>query len=648
MRFITICAVLATFVGMASAGLAQGTVLYSFGSLGISDPGAVSGLAIDKNGNLYGTFNATVFELERQQDGSWAGNTIYAFLDGGNQGPGLLASPNGVTVDSSGNLYGTAVSGCGYAFELTPGQGGKWSEKTIHTFTGSDSDGCLALGSLILDKNGNLYGTTRAGGADDLGTVFELIREPNGEWTEKLLHGFAGQPGDGTAPEAGLIFDQAGNLYGTTSNGGQYNWGTVFELLPQSDGTWDEKVIHSFCPLCEDGYYSVAGLTVDSKGHLFGTTLSGADATSLGAIFELSPEPGGAWNETVLYSFNVDRDGNAPAGELLVDSRGNLFGTTNSGGVNESGTIFELSPGSDGTWTEKVLCFFWQDVEGWFPQAGLVSDALGNLYGTTSGGGILGDGMAYELADPDRTQTPQFFPAGGMFTSTVPVTINEGSSGATIYYTTDGTNPSVSSTRYQASIQVDKTETIKAIAIADDLEASEIATAKYTIETPTPAPKFSLAPGTYHRVEHLLITDAISGADIYYTTTGAMPTNTSKRYLASIKMSASETIKAIAIANGHTPSGVTSANYSIHLPPAATPKFYPKAGEYAAGQKIDITEADAGATIYYTTDGTTPATSSKKYPSMGLVLEKPETIKAIAVGPGYSTSSVASASYTMK
>jgi uncharacterized repeat protein (TIGR03803 family) len=233
----------------------------------------------------------------------------------------------------------------------TPTAGG-WSEKVLHSF--NDTDGAYSSAGLIFDKNGNLYGTTLEGGdygcsASGCGTVFELTPTAGGGWTETVLLNFNGS--DGSGPQAGLIFDAAGNLYGTTVGGGTncppFGCGTVFELTPTAGGGWTEKVLHSFGN-GTDGANPFAGLIFDAAGNLYGTTYGGGTyrcgASGCGTAFELTPAAGGSWTETVLYSFSRGNDGFEPEAGLIFDSAGNLYGTTAVGGTYDGGTVFELTP----------------------------------------------------------------------------------------------------------------------------------------------------------------------------------------------------------------------------------------------------------------------------------------------------------------
>jgi hypothetical protein len=241
--------------------------------------------------------------------------------------------------------------------------------------------------------------------------------------------------------------------------------------------------------------------------------------------------------------------------------------------------------------------------------------------------------------------TPVLTPAAGTYASAQKVTLTDSTSGAAIYYTTNGITPTAASTKYTGAITVAATETIEAIAVATGFTNSAVASARYTIETPAAAPVFSPVAGTYTTAQSVKITSATTGATVYYTTTGATPTTASTKYTAGIAVSASETIKAIAVATGHTNSAVGTAAYVI-APLAATPVFSPAAGTYTTAQSVKITSATTGATVYYTTTGATPTTASTKY-TAAIAVSASETIKAIAVATGHTNSAVAAAKYTI-
>jgi uncharacterized repeat protein (TIGR03803 family) len=302
-------------------------------------------------------------------------------------------------------------------FELTPASGGGWTETVLHAFTDSPSDGAIPLAGLIADSQGNLYGTTSAGGANQYGTVFELT--PAG--VETVLYNFCFTPNcnNGVYPQAGLLADSKGNLYGTTLDGGTSGYGTVFELSPPAitGGAWSITVLHAFTEKGSDGSYPLAGLIADTSGNLYGTTNNGGSAAGYGTVFELSPPAviGGAWNITELHIFTGGSDGSMPHAGLIADMMGNLYGTTpQGGGTRHAGTVFELTPATGGRWTKNVLynfCILTPCNDGGIPLAGLIADSKGNLYGTTSIGGMSDAGTVFELAPPTGFAPPVPFAA---------------------------------------------------------------------------------------------------------------------------------------------------------------------------------------------------------------------------------------------
>jgi uncharacterized repeat protein (TIGR03803 family) len=323
--------------------------------------------------------------------------TLYSFPSA----PGDGAEPRGgLIADAAGNLYGTTFgggSGNGYGtiFKVTP----TGTESVLHRFTGGDGAGPGY--TLIADAAGNLYGTTTNGGVYG-GTVFKLSLNPDGTYNHNVLHNFTGYPGDGAVP-ANLIADAAGNLFGTTVAGGasacgadDLGCGTVFKLTPNLDGTYSEEVLYSFNG-GSDGQYPFGALIADAADNLYGTTFlgggSGCDGSGCGTVFELKPNLDGTYSETVLHRFASGRDGAAPAAGLLADAAGTLYGTTSAGGDSHGcltgcGTVFTLTPNADGTYTERVLHSFTGGSDGQTPYAGLIADAVGNLYGTTYAGGL--------------------------------------------------------------------------------------------------------------------------------------------------------------------------------------------------------------------------------------------------------------------
>jgi len=270
--------------------------------------------------------------------------------------------------------------------------------------------------------------------------------------------------------------------------------------------------------------------------------------------------------------------------------------------------------------------------------------ANGKVYvagkGSVSAFGLL------SAVSPTAT-APTLAPVGGIYTSAQTVSLADTTPGAAIYYTTDGTTPTTASAQYTAALTVSATTTVKAFAVASGYTPSPVSSATYTISTPTAAgPTFSPAAGTYTAAQSVTLADTTAGASIYYTTNGTTPTTASAKYSAAITVSATTTVKAIAVASGYTNSAVSSATYTISAPTAAAPTFSPAAGTYTAAQSVTLADTTAGASIYYTTNGTTPTTASATY-SGAITVSATTTVKAIAVASGYTNSAVSSATYTI-
>ena len=315
------------------------TEIYSFGIF--PQPSTpCSGLIFDAQGNLYGeTFSGgngagTVFQLSPQSNGTWAATTIYSFV-GGNDSAEWGST---LSMDATGNLYGstTGYSPNGYygsIFELTPGANGVWTETVLHTFTGGN-DGSFPSGQkLLIDSEGNVYGSAVNGGAHDYGVVFKLTRGTDGIWHEQVLHAYTGGT-DGSSTNTTLAFVAPGDLYG-------YSNYAVYELKQNSSGGWTKTDLHTFAGT-PDGANPNAALTIDSKGRIFGTTSSGGQ--HLGIVFALSRSSQGTWNEAVLHRFASNRtEGVLPQYfGLVVDTKENLYGTTQYGGGGY-GVVFKIS-----------------------------------------------------------------------------------------------------------------------------------------------------------------------------------------------------------------------------------------------------------------------------------------------------------------
>ncbi len=397
------------FFSSASAANHQ-TVLYNFGNPPDAT-GPYETLFMDGLGNLYGASQGgglygggTVFELSRAQGGGWTETVLYSFGNGDD-----ASSPNGYLImDAAGNLYGTSISSdggfsAGTVFEVSPNPGGGWTEMVLYRFSGNVNPN----GGLVMDTAGNLYGTTEYGGANDWGAVFELSPNPGGGWTETVLHSFSYGSNDGHSPLGNLVMDAAGNLYGTTYNGGEfcqmYGCGTVFELSPNGGGGWTETLLHSFD--FNDGFGPWAGLVMDAAGNLYGTTVQGGNLTGpvcgpsgCGTVFEVSPVAGDGWTETTLYNFNGQPDAGYPLANLILDAGGNLYGATPGGGADNFGSVFELSP-THGAWVENVLYSFTGSANNGPGLSGPIMNRLGQLYGL-AGGGTNQHGIAYELTSP--------------------------------------------------------------------------------------------------------------------------------------------------------------------------------------------------------------------------------------------------------
>jgi uncharacterized repeat protein (TIGR03803 family) len=350
-----------------------------------NDP--VAGLIIDGKGNLYGTTSTggahsfgSVFEVTA----SGEQKVLYSFVPNDGSEP-----ESTLVMDAGGNLYGTTFAGglpgcsfgagCGTVFEVDA----SGDEHVLYSFGTNPNDGASPQSGLVMDASGNLYGTTVGGGVSDFGTVFEIT--PSG--AETVLYSFCpnGPPcSDGAYPLAGLVFDGKGNLYGTTRSGGAKNDGTVFEVTPAGA----ETVVHSFKGSPLDGSIPYDSLVMDTSGNLYGTSANGG-AQDYGTVFKITP----SGHETVLYQFPGPPYGSNPQAGLIFDTNGNLYGTTPSGGASGFGTVFELTPNG----TATVLYSFAGGADGEGPAGGLVLDENGNLYGTTEGGGTGGEGVVFEL-----------------------------------------------------------------------------------------------------------------------------------------------------------------------------------------------------------------------------------------------------------
>ncbi|HTZ95148.1 MAG TPA: choice-of-anchor tandem repeat GloVer-containing protein [Terriglobales bacterium] len=422
-----LCVVMIGLCCTLALGQAQYKVLWSF--LGTPNDGfePVSGLVFDGSGNLYGTASrggsgilpyGIVFELSPKADSTWTETVLYNFcsvtacLDGAVPMAGLV-------FDSKGNLYGTTYAGgandcengffgCGTVFELSPPSlpGGNWTEAVLYDFCSDGIEGGCKDGaeptSQLTVRDGKLYGTTTTGGAGGFvngcclgGTVFELS-PGNNAWIYALLYNFCADGHDyvcpdGSAPQAGVTFDDIGNLYGTTKAGGSLHGlgnGTVYKLSPGADG-WTETLLSSHM-LDQDGG-PLGEVAVDKLDNIYGTFSSGG-ATFCGGVFRLSQKG----NPPKTFSFDGN-DGQGPSAGVLLESKtAKIYGTTSAGGTAQEGTVFGIMASG----TESVLYNFCSQpgcVDGEAPMGDLITDANGNLYGTASFGGSSGNGVVFEI-----------------------------------------------------------------------------------------------------------------------------------------------------------------------------------------------------------------------------------------------------------
>lgn len=378
-------------------------VLYSF--LGETDGEYLdTDLVLDSAGNLYGTsvqggaFGAgTVFQVTP----SGVHTVLYSFTGGADGGEPY----KGVTLDAQGNIYGTAGvgglyvgpcsdTGCGVVFKLT-NSGGTWTQTVIHNFTGG-TDGWGPGAGVTIDSHGVVYGMTPVGGEFNAGVIYQLTSDATGNWTERIIHPFTGGT-DGIGGFAGrLLPDGAGGFYGACTAGGAHGNGVVFQISPKANGSWRLKTLYAFQGAPDAGF-PYGGLLLDKSGNLYGTSYY-AGANDLGAVYKLT-NTNGVWSESVIYSFQPGTDGNSPISNLVSDSKGNFYGTTSAGGSAgcDCGTIFKLTPNSNGSWNEKVVHSFTGPPDGAFVYNGMVADSAGNFYGATVHGGTSNEGAIYKF-----------------------------------------------------------------------------------------------------------------------------------------------------------------------------------------------------------------------------------------------------------
>jgi len=386
--YVAAVAALTTLMMSAMPATAQTeTILVSLqpNAVGYS---ASEGVAFDSSGNLYGVTSygggdgsGAIFEMSPAGGGTWSAPVV--ILD-------VAGRPESPLFFKGGNIFTTAtfLGIEGGVYELSQGSGG-WTQNILYDFQRRDAR--APWSNVAFDSSGNLYGTAQIGPTHpDLGAVYELPPTESGEWTESLP--FVGGGLTYGSNPLWVITTPSGNLYVATEFGGAYQGGAVFQLTPSAEG-WSPSLMYAFpsgsSPCC---------LTLDASGDVYGTTF-GRGGYNAGSVFRLKKTASGAWGMQSLYSFGNGATGTFPTFSApVLDSAGNLYGTTSSGGSGGAGVVYKLSPGAGGNWTETVLHNFTSNgVDGITPYGGVVFGPDGNLYGTTYYGGLFNDGIVYEL-----------------------------------------------------------------------------------------------------------------------------------------------------------------------------------------------------------------------------------------------------------
>jgi uncharacterized repeat protein (TIGR03803 family) len=432
--FLTLAIVIAIVVlaggASAQAPSFQSPTIYDFRK-SATDAWAPHGTLIaTKNGDLYGVggggtngFGALYKLTSPQNRGdAWAELLIYSFVGGDGR-----TEPVSIVMGPDGHLYGFTFNSV-FSFQPPTHSGDSWKYNALYTL--NFSDGSIILGNPAFDREGNIYGAAEFGGdpycdesQNGCGTVFELKRPKNkdGKWRARAIHTFPADPCStctldwpgGAWPMAGVVIDKKGNLYGTTGSGGAFGWGTVYRVSPpgKKGGAWRETVLYSFNKSNSWIVRPSGPVTLDAAGNLYGTTPAGGDPNcqsgfGCGVVFELSPPltKGQPWAYANLYEFQGGSDGISPNGYMVFDDNGDLYGITNYGGEGQGGTVFSLSPPKEqgGPWTEAVLASFTYTGgggDGAWPAGGLVWGKWHDLYDITVLGGICYTcGTAFEVA----------------------------------------------------------------------------------------------------------------------------------------------------------------------------------------------------------------------------------------------------------
>ena len=581
-----------------------------------------AGLIMDSSGNLYGTTESggaykygTVFELA---NGSSSPTTLASFNDTNGAYPAA-----GLVLDSSGNLYGTTgsggASGYGTVFELAKGSG---AITTLASFNGTN--GKVPEGGLVMDSSGNLYGTTSGGYSllygPGRGTVFELAK---GSGTITTLASFYGS--DGLYPLAGLIMDPSGNLYGTTAYGGarylseyEIGYGSVFELARGSSGTFTFSTLASFNGF--DGEDPRAALNMDSSGNLYGTTEEGgtgfvannSKAPGDGTVFEIT---NGSSTVTPLALFS-GANGQAPYAGLVMDSSGNLYGTTDEGGASKDGTVFEVGAGSGLVTT--MMSF--GGANGEYPQAGLIMAASGNLYGTTEAGGATKFGTVFEL--PTGVQPSLQFSSFSSSTSagtaqTFTVTVQ-----------TDGTTD----TGYTGTVHFTSTDPQAVLPANYTFTAANAGVATFTATLKTAGPQSITATDAANSLLTGSATTTVTAAAASTLTVGGFPSSTTAGNAGNVTVTAMD-------AYGNVATGYTG---TVHLTSSDAKAVLPANYTFTAadaGEHVFSAALETAGTQSITAAGTVTAGLSST--QSGITVNPAAASVLVITGPSSVTAGVA-------
>ncbi len=675
--------------------MSQATSMGALPGNGAQSGGEPAGdtMAVNSNGDLIATntYNNKILLFA-------PGSTTPATL-------GTLSNPNGVAVDGQNNLY------IGFSYTpmvvKVPYVGGTYAaiaatSGTTPNCTGTDTVECimnnvtLASGSgvvsMVFDSKGDLFfGTTNQNqGGNNKNTIYECTAAClyTGSPAPKVLYAEPTASAPDTTGQlsiGGMAIDAAGNLFFTDSAIGSTNnqesfLSNVNELVYTSGTGYatTPTVIYTFNPGTPGNYDAeIDGVATSPNGTIY------ALVQNTDGILAF-PSSSGSYSSSTMYLVSTQ------TGKLLTsDLLGNLYAVDGNGNVFEIAVDNLTAPTSpeenpvtatnittllnDGgcTATPPTVSFAATGTSAAAFTAvttgACTATSLGASFATTltfspvtvgtnsatltATDSLNNTGVAYVSGTgtpAPPADTPTFSVAAGTYTTVQTVSISDTSTNAAIYYTTDGSTPTNSSTLYAGPITVGVTETINAIATGSGFATSPVASALYTINLPTAAtPTFSVSAGTYTAPQAVSITDNTKSALIYYTTDGSTPTASSTPYAGPITVGATETINAIAIASNYNNSAIASATYTINLPAAATPAFSVAAGTYTSVQTVSITDSTTGSTIYYTLDGSTPTTKSTVY-SGSIMVPVSITINAIAVAPpNYNNSAVASAAYVI-